>query len=57
MAGQSWFLSEEMVGLAPFDDELDNKTEDKMVLSMKEKEIKVPIQRATTDLELIHQMT
>ena len=57
MAGQLWFLSKELVGLAPFDDELDNETRKKMVLTMKEKEIKDPAKRATTDLELIHQMT
>ena len=50
-------LSEKMAGLALLDDELDNKIEDKMVLTMKEKEIKDPIKRAMADLELIHQMT
>ena len=57
MSGQLWFLSKELVGLAPFDDELDNETKDKIVLTMKEKEIKDPAIRATTDLELIHRMT
>ena len=52
-----WFLSEELVGLALFDDELDNDTKNKMVLTMKEKEIKDPLKRTTTDLELIYQMT
>ena len=57
MTGQLWFLSKELVGLAPFDDELDYETKEKMVLTMKEKEIKDPVKRATTDLERIHQMT
>ena len=57
MAGQLWFLSEEFVGLALFDDELDNETKNKMVLTMKEKEIKYPLKRATTVLKLIHQLT
>ena len=57
MADQLWFLSEELFGLSLFHDELDNKTKDKMALTIKEKEIKDPLKRATTDLELIHQMT
>ena len=57
MAGQLCFLSEELVGLALFDDELDNETKDKMILTMKEKETKDPLKRATIDLELIHHMT
>ena len=57
MAGQLWFLSEELVGLALFDDELDNETKDKMVLTMKEKETLDPLKHVTTDLELIHQTT
>ena len=57
MTAQLWFLSKELVGLAPFDDELDYETKEKMVLTIKEKEIKDPVKRATTDLERIHQMT
>ena len=57
MAGQLWFLSEKLVGLALFDDELDNETKNEMVLAMKEKEIGDPLKCATIDLELIHQMT
>ena len=45
------------VSLSPPPDELDNKIEDKMVLTMKEKEITHPIKRATADLKLILQMT
>ena len=57
MASQLWFLSEELCGLALFDDELDNETKDKMVLVLKEKETGDPLKRATIDLELFHQMT
>ena len=57
MAGQLWFLSEELLGLALFDNALDNETNDKIVLAMKEKEREDPLKRATIDLELIDQMT
>ena len=54
MACHLWFLSEELEGLALFDDELDNETKDKMVLALKEKETGDPLKRVTIDLELIH---
>ena len=36
MAGQLWYLSEELVTLALFDDDLYNSTKDMMVVTMKE---------------------
>ena len=58
MAGQLWFLSEELVGLALFDDDLDNGTKDAMVNAMKAKEGKKrPPKRATVDLKVIQEKT
>ena len=39
MAGQLRFLSEKLVGLALFDNELNNETKNEMVLAIKEKGI------------------
>ncbi|KAK4320593.1 hypothetical protein Pmani_008554 [Petrolisthes manimaculis] len=58
MAGQLWYLSEQLVTLALFDDDLDNNTKDKMVLAMKEREgEKKPPKRATVDIKLIKEKT
>ena len=38
IAGQLWFLTEQLVGLALLSDDLDNGTKDEMVIAMKEKE-------------------
>lgn len=38
MAGQLWFLSERSVGLALFDENLDNGTKDKMLVAINEAE-------------------
>ena len=54
MAGQLWYLSEELVGLALFDDNLDNGTKNKM----KEKEGEdEPLKRATIDLKFVQDKT
>ena len=51
-------LSEELVTLVLFDDDLDNSTKDKMVINMKEKEGKeTPLKRATIDMKLIPEKT
>ena len=53
-AGQLWFLSEKLVGLALIDDNLNNGPKDEMVMGMKEKEGKEkPLKRATIDLKFI----
>ena len=58
MAGQLWYLSEELVGLALFDDDLDNGTKDKMVSATKEKEgEEEPLKRATIDLKFVQDKT
>ena len=58
MAGQLWYLSEELVGLALFDDDLDNGTKDKMASAMKEKEREEePLKRATIDLKFVQDKT
>ena len=58
MAGQLWYLSEELVGLALFDDDLDNGTKDKMVSAMKGKEgEEEPLKRATIGLKFIQDKT
>ena len=58
MAGQLWYLSEELVGLALFDDDLDNGTKDKMVSAMKEKEgEEEPLKCATIDLKFVQATT
>ena len=57
MAGQLWLLSEKLVGLTLFDDELNNETKNEMVLAMKEKETGDPLKRAMIDLELNYQIT
>ena len=48
-----WFLSEGLVGLALFNDELDNETEGQNGFSYERKR-RDPLKRATIDLELIH---
>jgi len=57
LAGQLWFLSEELVGLALFDDEVDNEIKNKMVLAMKQKENGNPLKRATIDSRHVQHMT
>ena len=58
MAGQLWYLSEELVILALFVDVLDNTTNDKMVITMKEKEGKEkPLKHATINMKLIQEKT
>ena len=51
MAGQLWFLLEQLVGSALFDDNLANGTKYEMVMAMEEKEgEKEPLKCATIDL-------
>ena len=58
MAGQLWYLSEELVGLALFNDDLDNGTKDRMVSAMKEKEgEEEPLKHATIDLKFVQDKT
>ena len=58
MASQLWFLSEQLVGLALIDDNLDNGTKDKMLMTIKEKEgEEEPLKRATIDLKFTQEKT
>ena len=58
MAGQLQFLSEQLVGLALFDDDLDNSTKDEMVMAMQKKEgEEEPLKCATIDLKFIQKKT
>ena len=58
MAGQLWFLSEQLVSLALFGDHLDNGTKDKMFMAMKEKEgEEEPLKCATIYLKFIQEKT
>ena len=58
MAGQLWFLSEQLVALALIDDNLNNGTKDEMVMAMKEKEREEePVKRSTIDLKFIQEKT
>ena len=52
MACQLWFLSEELVGLALFGDELGNETEGQNGFSYERR--RDPLKHTTIDLELIY---
>ena len=58
MAGQLWYLSEELVTLALFDDDLDNTTQDKINIIMQQKGGKEkPLKRANINMKLIQEKT
>ena len=58
MVSQLWFLSEQLVGLALFNDDLDNATKDEMVMVMKEKEEKEePLKHVNINLKFIQEKT